>query len=133
MKELKFIFQITPEVKERPRFSIINGKAHVRTSAKTKHFENTIALMARSQMAGKQKLVGLIEARFYFHFKKPSKTKLHVPRKDLDNLVKSLFDSLNEIAYEDDQQIFYITGYKSWGEKDEISLELLSNEQEGGK
>lgn len=128
MNKLNFTFRITPEVKDRPRFSIQRGRAHVRTSAKTRKFENTIAVMARSQMIGKQKLEGMIEAKVYFQFKRPKKTTLKTPRKDLDNLCKSIFDSLNGIAFNDDTQIYIIYAVKTWGESDEIALSLVSAE-----
>jgi len=124
MRTLEFKFEIAPEVKDRPRFSFRNGKVGTYTSAKTKKFENTLAALARKQMFGKKKIQGLIEAMAYFEFKKPPKTELQTPKKDLDNLCKSLLDALNGIAYNDDTQIYKIQAMKTWGTKDEIIFVL---------
>lgn len=46
--------------------------------------------------------------------RRPSKTKLSVPRPDIDNLCKSVMDALNGILYEDDSQIISLQATKKW-------------------
>jgi Holliday junction resolvase RusA-like endonuclease len=41
----------------------------------------------------------------------------HTQRPDLDNLIKSITDGLNRIAYDDDGQIAEVFGRKLWGER----------------
>ena len=114
----EFIFNIKPQVKQRPRF----GKGKTYTAKETRAFENAIAWEARKQMAAKPILKGLLSANIVFEFEKPKKTTLLTPRKDLDNLQKSVFDSINEIVYGDDTQIVLITAFKRWSTKDRIRL-----------
>lgn len=120
----EFIFDIKPAVKERPRFSTRGGKMRTYTTEKTMVFENAVSLMARARMnlQGFKKLLGPISANVIFEFEKPKKTILASPNKDLDNLCKSLFDSLNEVVYDDDTQICSMMAYKRWGTKDRIKL-----------
>ena len=118
----KFVFDILPVAKERPRFSNRGGFVRAHTAPKTRAFESSLALMARAQMVGKPLLDGALVAQALFEFEKPKKTKLQSPKKDLDNLCKSLFDSLNAVVYFDDTQICSLMAIKSWGERDKITL-----------
>jgi len=118
MSTYEFIFNIKAESKGRPRFG--NGKTY--TPEKTRAFENAIAWEARKQLAGKPILKGLLSANIVFEFEKPKKTKLLTPRSDLDNLQKSVFDSINEIVYDDDTQIVLITAFKRWSTQNRIRL-----------
>ena len=128
MKTITFYFDIKPERKERPRFSRFGG---VYTTKKNKDFETTVAALGRSQMnkLGVTPITGLIHADVQFRFEKPKKTICQTPRMDLDNLLKSLFDGLNGIAYEDDTQIAGITAVKEWTTRNEIILILTEFEE----
>ena len=44
----------------------------------------------------------------------PKKTKLLAPRADIDNYIKSVFDSLNSKLWEDDTQIQKVYAVKQW-------------------
>lgn len=121
----KLEFEILPVSKERPRFSKVNGIVRVRTSTKTRSFERTIAALARKQLTACKPFEKLIVANVDFHFKRPKHTKLSTPKKDIDNLMKSLFDALNEVAYLDDTQIVEVHARKSWASEDKIFLELI--------
>lgn len=46
----------------------------------------------------------------------------HTSRPDLDNLIKLVTDSANEILYLDDSQIVELRARKHWGEKGQIEL-----------
>jgi Holliday junction resolvase RusA-like endonuclease len=118
----EFIFNITPKPKERPRFSTRGGKHRTFTSANTRHFENSIAMLAKFQMKGKPVFEGLLSANIVFEFEKQKKTKLSAPKPDTDNLCKSLLDSLNGIVFKDDSQVCSITALKRWGTKNQIKL-----------
>lgn len=115
---LNFTFMIKPQAKERPRFS---RHGHAYTSIKTKTFENTIAYLARKQFQGNP-LEGPLQIHFKFYFKSPKKSILQYPRPDLDNLIKSVSDALNGIAYKDDAQICNIISSKQWCADDEIQV-----------
>jgi Holliday junction resolvase RusA-like endonuclease len=122
---LEFIFNIEPVSKERPRFSTQGGFVRTHTAPKTRKFENAITAMATQQMYEFPVLMGQLSAQVVFEFKKPKKTSLASPKKDLDNLCKSLFDALNDVVYVDDTQIYSLSALKRWSDKNQIRL-LLS-------
>ena len=49
----------------------------------------------------------------------PKKTKLELPRADIDNFIKAVFDSLNGNLWEDDKQIQSLYSTKQWAPKGE--------------
>lgn len=76
-------------------------------------------------------LVGPLSASLSFHFKRPKthyrshqkelilkegSDVYHIKRKDIDNLVKFVLDSLNKIAYQDDSQIAVLQCIKLYTE-----------------
>ena len=48
----------------------------------------------------------------------------HTQRPDLDNICKSVSDSLNGIAYEDDSQIASLVATKQWASEDYVIVEI---------
>ena len=113
-------FDIPGHPKERPRFS--KHGTHTYTPKKTVAYENYIRVNARKQMNGVKPLEDLIYVTFDFCFKKPKKTKLLTPKKDLDNLIKSTSDAMNKVCYLDDTQIVNIVASKRWGDKDFVRV-----------
>ena len=91
-------------------------------------------------------LQGPIEAKLTFYFSrplnhyrtgkfagqlKPGMPTWHSKRKDIDNLIKFVFDSLNGLAYEDDSQISAVSSAKMYtnGEpRTEVFLRTLKDE-----
>lgn len=91
-------------------------------------------------------LQGPIEAKLTFYFSrplnhyrtgkfagqlKPGMPTWHSKRKDIDNLIKFVFDSLNGLAYEDDSQISVVSSAKMYtnGEpRTEVFLRTLKDE-----
>ena len=49
---------------------------------------------------------------------KPATTKLSAPRPDVDNYLKSIFDLLNGVIWEDDSQIVFVQASKAWSDND---------------
>ncbi len=50
--------------------------------------------------------------------------KYHTKKPDADNLVKGVFDSLNKIAWQDDNQVSQVTAIKIYGEKPGIEVKI---------
>jgi Holliday junction resolvase RusA-like endonuclease len=48
----------------------------------------------------------------------------HTTRPDIDNLVKFIFDALNNVLYNDDAQIYKEEAQKMWGETGKTILEI---------
>lgn len=126
-----FVFELEAVSKERPRFSIRGGIPRTYTAPKTRKFEDSIAALARKQMGSVPMMKGTIKATAIFYFKTPKKTSLQTPKKDLDNLCKSVFDALNEVAYYDDTQINHLIAFKHWHTKDCITVTLENQAEKG--
>lgn len=82
------------------------------TPEKTRVWEEQVRLLAK-QKVNKVKFGdpwdGPVKLWVSFYFRKPKylpkKIKAHTKKPDLDNLLKSIKDSLNKIVYNDDSQI----------------------------
>jgi Holliday junction resolvase RusA-like endonuclease len=118
---ITLVFDIAPQPKERPRFSSRGKFVRTFTAPKTKTFEAAIAAMARAQMKGKP-LTCLLVTTIVFEFKRPKRTKLPTPKKDIDNLCKSVLDALNGIVFNDDTQVVHLNALKKWSDRDRISF-----------
>ena len=130
---MKIVIPIPPVSKGRPRFA--NGQAY--TPSKTKEYEATVQLLARSKI--KRPLTGAVRLSIQFYLPIPkswSEPKKQaamageiVPtvKPDIDNLTKSIMDALNGgIGYNDDKQVVELITAKWYGEpRTEIELEEI--------
>lgn len=118
---IKFHFQIDPVPKARPR---VTRTGHCYTPKKTKDFEETIKHLATLQMHRSDH--GLLECplsvKAHFFIKEPKKPSKPYPRYDLDNLIKSLLDSLNGVVWRDDSQICTLTSSKAYAKNGSAHL-----------
>lgn len=122
MKRLIFEIPGEPVAKGRPRVVTLHGRNLTYTPQKTKDFENWVKLTFVNQCRD-QKLDGAISATIHIFHAIPKSTakkkktiwlkgKYPVTTKpDTDNVAKSILDSLNGLAYDDDSQIaeLYVT------------------------
>ena len=117
---LAFWFEGIPKAKERPRFS--NG--HVYTPDATKGSENLIGMIAtRCGCRSIPKHVP-VSIRIDFYFKVPASASKKtvdnllfrpcLKRPDIDNLIKTVLDGLNGIAYTDDMYVHKVIASKEW-------------------
>ena len=129
-----------PKGKGRPRATVIHGHARVYTPATTASYENLVRLCFLEQNADAKptnKAVSL-EVKFKFGLNKsdynskgePNKhgkaklqgTEFHKKKWDVDNLLKSVMDGLNGVAYTDDCNVIKVTAEKSFSEKPETEV-----------
>ena len=75
------------------------GKAHTFTPERTVEFEQRIGWAARSALRAR-KISGDVAATILVRTRKP-----RTARGDIDNIVKSILDGMNGIAYPDDRQV----------------------------
>ena len=127
----KFSIAGNPVAKERPR----KGKyGNFYTPAKTRKFENFIKLVALQHFD--KPLDCPIKIHIKFKIKRPKyliwKTKPmpEVPctTKDLDNMIKSVLDGMEGVAYHNDSQIYSIIAekvYHAGGDKAETIIEIF--------
>lgn len=118
MKEVRFIIPGQPKGKGRPRVVTRNGFSKAYTPQETAAYENLIKVEYEIQSDRYKFSDGaFLEMRIdaYYPIPKSVSKKRHemmlsgelLPAKkpDIDNIVKCIADSLNNIAYKDDTQI----------------------------
>ena len=134
---MTFTFEIVgePQGKGRPRFSTRGGFVKTYTPEKTASYENFVKLCYLNKYKG-QKLDGEIIAEIiaYFSIPKSFSKKKRVeaiegkikPTKkpDTDNIAKTILDSLNGIAFEDDKQVVALLVKKLYGEEAKVVVAL---------
>ena len=115
----------TPVAKGRPRVT----KWGAYTPEKTVNYENLVQFSYIEKYKDTDPLEGYLKIEMYFFMPilestSKKRKKLMVERKilpdkkpDLDNMMKSIADSLNGIAYKDDKQILEAHIYKFYAEE----------------
>lgn len=113
--------------KQRPRANFRTGIIY--TPSNTKKYERLI----KSKV--KQKVDGAIAIDLECHFKMPKwsnkkrkemigKPTLKTP--DVDNIVKIYLDALNQVAYDDDKQVYQISATKVWDTEEYVLARISS-------
>ena len=127
-----------PFAKQRPRFSSQGGWFRSYTPAKTHRAEKLIRRAFDEQCKGvKIPLNGPISVTIKFLMpipgslskKKKEALKLspHVKRPDIDNLMKTVCDALNNYVFSDDSQIYLLTATKAYTDGEPRTLvEIVS-------
>ena len=134
---MTFTFEIVgePQGKGRPRFSTRGGFVKTYTPEKTASYENFVKLCYLNKYKG-QKLDGEIIAEIIAYFPIPKsfskkkrleaiEGKIRPTKKpDTDNIAKTILDSLNGIAFEDDKQVVALLVKKLYGEEAKVAVVL---------
>lgn len=135
---VKFCVLGEPKGKMRPRASVVNGHARMYTPKDTVNYENLLRYAYQTDVG--VKLEGAIEARIIGYFpipKSTSKKKAELMRTqqipytnkiDTDNLAKICLDSLNNVAYDDDKQIYKLSVEKWYSDTPRVEIELRERE-----
>lgn len=133
---VKIIIPGEPKGKGRPRMSTQTGRAY--TPKDTVMYENLVKTCYMEQ--SNEYLEGEITASitaYYGIAKSTSKKKkalmlngeLRPTKKpDLDNVIKGVLDSINNIAYKDDSQVVKVITEKFYSEKPRVELILETME-----
>lgn len=129
---VEFIIPGKPQGKERPRLS----KSHTYTPAKTKAYEETVGWIYKAHNF--PELKGAIGAEITIYYAIPKGTnktdkeamldqKIRpTVRPDIDNILKAIFDSLNGIAYKDDNQIVSVIARKYYSDNPRVDVFLCN-------
>ena len=88
-----------PVPKARPR---IGTNGHVYTPTETKNAEDAIGWAARGALRGHKPVTGPVSVTAVFHVADRR-------RRDVDNLLKTVLDGLNRIAWHDDSQVVLVS------------------------
>ena len=133
MIEIYFTVPGDVQPKQRPRFT---KTGHTYTPKKTQDYErkvkNCYLMEYPTGIAFKDEPVELILNVYFQIPKSVSKKKreellvYHYPTKrpDSDNLLKSIADALNGVAYTDDSQIVHAVVNKIWSEKSAAEITI---------
>ncbi len=130
MSEIVLHIPAVPVAQPRQRHGVVNGQ--VRNFTPTKHpvhaFKATCKLSLKEVYQGPP-LTGSLTVQIEFVMPRPerlNKKKLapwgrapHVQTPDADNLIKSTFDALNELAWVDDSQVTELLVSKVHAARDE--------------
>ena len=133
---IDLVIEGEPVGKGRPRVTGIGRFAHAYTPAKTKNYEKLIQNTYLSNYTYQDTLQGAIKAEITAYFPIPesiSKKKKeqllknyekHTKKPDIDNVVKSVFDALNNLAFTDDSNIIELKAKKLYSDKPRVELHL---------
>jgi len=130
-----------PVAKGRPRFTR-TGFAY--TPQKTARYENLVRLAYAGKYPDRNPSESAVSlsmvSTFPIPVSWPKKKKLLAllekifkkSRPDLDNLIKSVCDGLNEVAWKDDAQIFELYARKKYGEvpRTEVKIDFVEEDPE---
>ena len=134
---VSFLIRVKPKPQQRHRS---NGRFQYDPSSKDK---KEFSLLAK-QYAPATPTSKAIELDLTFCYKRPrnhyrSKNKQLIlksdmpfykkSRADIDNLIKFVADSLNEIFYVDDAQIVSVRAIKIWGEEDSVLVKISTTKK----
>lgn len=133
MERIRILVPSEPVPLARARFS---GR-HCYQPKRNREYREVVQQAARSVMGGRKPLSGEVSAviKLYRRYKTTARSY-----GDLDNHLKSLFDGLNQIAFEDDRQVIRCLVEKFTDKNNpraEIELETFSpqvgNERSGNR
>ncbi|MNT35875.1 Endodeoxyribonuclease RusA [compost metagenome] len=104
------------------------------TSQKYLTYKHVIGVEARKHVKNPLESPVLINVNFYYpipvSFNKAKREQARtgqlrpITKPDLDNVVKGLADSLNKIAWKDDNQIVSITAHKYYADEPKIEIQI---------
>ncbi|HBM7309532.1 TPA: RusA family crossover junction endodeoxyribonuclease, partial [Clostridioides difficile] len=129
---VNFTIDGEPVGKERPRFNLATKRTY--TPNKTRDYEKLIKWLYQSKV--KHYFEGYIKMtlRCYYSIAKSNSKKVKEQKRnnvlrpskkpDIDNAVKIIADSLNEIAYKDDTQIVEVVASKYYSDKPRVEVML---------
>ena len=144
MSEITFVVPGKAHGKERAR-TVLNqyGRAHTYTPDRQRNYEQIIKACYVAAAKGAASIEGAVELSICSVFEPPKSAKKSdkqmmlsgvlspVVRPDLDNIVKSVLDALNRLAFKDDSQVVKISAVKVYGERARVIVRVGSiDEQE---
>lgn len=140
--EISFTIPGKPFGKQRPRVVSRGGFARAYTPKETVNYENLVKISYNVEN-GSKKLNNTIEAELkaYYPIPKSVSKKLYAEmetetypvdkKPDCDNIAKAILDSLNNIAYNDDSQIYKLTVEKYYSTNPRVDVVLKTPKEIG--
>lgn len=125
--EITLNISVRPFGKQRPRMT---RTGHAYTPQRTRDYESIIKSTFQKQFPNFKPFESplLLDITFFFIRSKSNKSEYHIIKPDLDNLIKSICDALNGIAYIDDRLIISLVARKEYSRFDGISIKITELE-----
>lgn len=133
---VRFSVPGAPVPKGRPKARVTNGFAQIYTPHKTRQYEAKVKRAAMDAMKGLLPVDGPVAVTLIAYFPIAASTtkrdralieaghKACMALADLDNVVKSVTDALNEVVYADDRQIIELNARKLWSDSPRVLLKI---------
>lgn len=151
MTTLTFSLSGEPRGQGRPRATVRGGHASVYKDPKSRRYEDSIAIVAKEKMAGRDPFEGPLSVSLRFRMPIPksatkrTKTSMaageiaHTGKPDADNLVKAVLDGLNshskdpktKITFMDDAQIVRLFVQKLYAEQPGVDVRVEAYQPQG--
>lgn len=131
-----------PHGKERARTVMQSGRVHSYTPEKTALYERLVGECYNFTHPGAKRLTGPVELKITAYMPVPKSWSVKLKQQALaeiilptvkpdgSNILKSVEDGLNGIAYEDDKQITQATVCKKYGAVPRVEVEIYGREEE---
>lgn len=129
---MELIIEGTPVAKGRPRFSRYGAY----TPKKTQEYEEYVKMCWVAKYGSIQPSEQSLEVNIVFYLPIPKSVNKkqraemldgrikHTKKPDIDNLIKSVLDALNGIAYSDDSKIIKVAAEKQYSEKPRTEIQI---------
>ena len=129
-------FEVEGEItgKARPKINTYTGQAY--TPTKTKDYENLVKQYFKIKYPKYETLEGRLFVKIVAYFNIPRNTSKKntalmldgsispTKKPDIDNIVKIVLDSMNKMAFKDDNQITKLEVEKIYSEKEKIYVRI---------
>lgn len=125
---IAFVIPGTPVGKGRPKFARRGAFVTTYTPEKTASYENLVKVKAEEAMRGRTIIDGAVAVQICLFVTPPASWSLkkqraaleHVTmptsKPDVDNVIKGVFDAMNEIVFRDDKQVVDLSVQKRYAE-----------------
>jgi Holliday junction resolvase RusA-like endonuclease len=125
---IAFVIPGTPVGKGRPKFARRGAFVTTYTPEKTASYENLVKVKAEEAMRGRTIIDGAVAVQICLFVTPPASWSLKKQRAaldhltmptakpDVDNVIKGIFDAMNEIVFRDDKQVVDLSVQKRYAE-----------------
>ena len=131
-----FVIPGTPVGKGRPKFARRGNFTVAYTPEKTASYENLVKVKAEEAMKGRPAIDGAVAVTIWLWVTPPASWSqkkqrqalsheiLPTSKPDVDNVIKGIFDAMNEIVWKDDKQAVDVLVRKRYSETARATVEV---------
>ena len=126
----------TPVGKGRPKFARRGASVTTYTPEKTASYENLVKVKAEEAMVGREVIAGAVAVTILLFITPPASWSnkkmlqalnheiMPTTKPDIDNVIKGIFDAMNEIVWNDDKQVVDVTIRKRYANTARATVEV---------